>query len=94
MPENIRDMIIFPLQEYTPWVWKMCGEDLTWFKRVFNVPGKLSGHSDESKKNAERGWLESGMVFEWTTECMNVLIVVIPNELERKRDLRIRNWFE
>ena len=28
--------------------------------------------------------LESGMVFERTTECMNVFIVSIPNKKERK----------
>ena len=33
--------------------------------------------------------LESGMVFEGTKECMNVFIVSIPNELERKRNMRI-----
>ena len=38
--------------------------------------------------------LESGMVFEGTTECMNVFIVSIPNEWERKRNMRIRNGFE
>ena len=35
--------------------------------------------------------LESGMVFEGTTECMIVFIVPIPNEYERKRNVRIRN---
>ena len=38
--------------------------------------------------------LESGMVLEGTTECMNVFIVAIPNEYERKRNMRIRNGFE
>ena len=38
--------------------------------------------------------LESGMVFEGTTECMNVFIASIPNEWERKRNMRIRNGFE
>ena len=38
--------------------------------------------------------LESGIVFEGTTECMNVFIVSIPNEYERKRNMRIRNGFE
>ena len=38
--------------------------------------------------------LESGMVFEETVECMNVFIVSIPSELERKRNMRIRNGFE
>ena len=33
--------------------------------------------------------LESGMVFEGTKECVNVFIVSIPNELERKRNMRI-----
>ena len=33
--------------------------------------------------------LESGMVFEGTTECVNVFIVSIPNELDRKRNMRI-----
>ena len=37
--------------------------------------------------------LESGMVFEGTKECMNVCIVSIPNELERKRNMRILNGF-
>ena len=31
--------------------------------------------------------LASGMVFERTTECMNVVIVSIPNEKERKRNM-------
>ena len=31
--------------------------------------------------------LESGMVFEGTTECMNVFIVSILNELESKRNI-------
>ena len=35
--------------------------------------------------------LESGMVFEGTTECMYVFIVLIPNESARKRNMRIRN---
>ena len=38
--------------------------------------------------------LESGMVFERTTECMKVFIVSIPNERERKRNMRIGNRFE
>ena len=38
--------------------------------------------------------LESGMVFEGTTEGMKVFMVSIPNELERKRNMRIRNGFE
>ena len=38
--------------------------------------------------------LESGIVFDGTTECMNVFIVSIPNEYERKRNMRIRNGFE
>ena len=38
--------------------------------------------------------LEWGMVFEGTTECMNVFIVSIPNERERKRNMRIGNGFE
>ena len=33
--------------------------------------------------------LELGMVFEGTKECVNVFIVSIPNELERKRNMRI-----
>ena len=37
--------------------------------------------------------LESGMVFEGTKECMNVCIVSIPNELKRKRNMRILNGF-
>ena len=32
------------------------------------------------------------MVFEGSTECMNVFIVSIPNE--RKRNMRIRNGFK
>ena len=35
--------------------------------------------------------LELGMVFEGTTECINVFIISIPNEKERKRNMRIRN---
>ena len=38
--------------------------------------------------------LESGMVFEGSTEYMNVFIVPSPNELERNRKRRIRNAFE
>ena len=39
--------------------------------------------------------LESGMVFEGNhQECMNVFIVSIPNEYERKVNMRIRNEFE
>ena len=38
--------------------------------------------------------LESGMVFEGTTECINVFIISIPNEKERKRNMRIRNGME
>ena len=38
--------------------------------------------------------LELGMVFEGTTECINVYIISIPNEKERKRNMRIRNGFE
>ena len=38
--------------------------------------------------------LQSGMVFEGTTECMNVFIVSIPDEQARKRNMRIRNGFE
>ena len=34
------------------------------------------------------------MVFEGTTGCMNVFIVSIPNQLERKRNMRIQNGFE
>ena len=34
------------------------------------------------------------MVFEGTTECMNVFIVSIPDEQARKRNMRIRNEFE
>ena len=38
--------------------------------------------------------LELGMVFEGTTEYINVFIISIPNEKERKRNVRIRNGFE
>ena len=38
--------------------------------------------------------LESGMVFEETTEWMNVFIFAISNESERKGNMRIRNGFE
>ena len=37
--------------------------------------------------------LESGMVFGGTTGVMNVIIVSIPNELERKRNMRIPKGF-
>ena len=33
--------------------------------------------------------LESGMVFEGTTECINVFIISIPKGKERKRNMRI-----
>ena len=35
--------------------------------------------------------LVSGMVFERATECINVFIVSIPNEEERKRNMLIQN---
>ena len=38
--------------------------------------------------------LAPGMVFEGTTECMNVFIISVLNEQERKRNMRIRNGFE
>ena len=38
--------------------------------------------------------LEWDLVFEGTTECMNVFIVSIPKERERKRNMRIGNGFE
>ena len=38
--------------------------------------------------------LESGMVFEGTAECINVFIISIPNEKERKKNMRTRNGFE
>ena len=38
--------------------------------------------------------LESGMVFEGTTECMNIFIVSIPNEKESRRNMRIPNRVE
>ena len=38
--------------------------------------------------------LESVMVFEGTTECINVFIISIPNEKERKRNMRFRNGME
>ena len=40
--------------------------------------------------------LELGMVFAGTTECMNVPVYIVSflNELERKRNIRIRNGFE
>ena len=38
--------------------------------------------------------LVSGMVFEETTECVNVFIVSIPMSKERKRNMQIRNEFE
>ena len=37
--------------------------------------------------------LESGMVFGKLRECMNVFITSIPNELEKKRNMRIRSGF-
>ena len=38
--------------------------------------------------------LESCMVFEGTTGCIDVFIISIPNEKERKRNMRIQNGFE
>ena len=38
--------------------------------------------------------VESGIVFEGTTESINVFIISIPNEKERKRNMRIRNGFD
>ena len=34
------------------------------------------------------------MGFEGTAECINVFIISIPNEKERKKNMRIRNGFE
>ena len=52
-PENIHDMTICPLHRVSLGIgWRRS-------KRVCSVPGKLSGHSEESKKNAKRvvAWL-------------------------------------
>ena len=38
--------------------------------------------------------LESGVVFEGTTKYINVFIILIPNEKERMRNMRIQNGFE
>ena len=38
--------------------------------------------------------LKTGMVFEETTECMNVFIVSIPVSKERKRNMQIRSEFK
>ena len=38
--------------------------------------------------------LELGMGFEGIAECINVFIISIPNEKERKKNMRIRNGFE
>ena len=39
-------------------------------------------------------WSGIGYGFGGSTECMNVFIVSIPNESERKRNMRIRNGLE
>ena len=36
--------------------------------------------------------LESGMIFEGTTECMNVFVVSIPNELRKKEKYANSKW--
>ena len=36
--------------------------------------------------------LESSMVFEGTTECMNVFVVSIPNELRKKEKCANSKW--
>ena len=57
------------------------------FLRRFGL--KHDGHTDFAHFG-----LESGMVFEETTECMNVFIVSIPVSKKRKRNMQIRNEFE
>ena len=49
---------------------------------IYRVPpgGFLHRFGPKTGINFAHFGLESGMVFEGTTECMNVLIVSIPNE--------------
>ena len=67
-PENIHDMTICPLHRVS------LGIGSRRSKRVCSVPGKLSGHSEESKKNAERGCslAQSKYILEATGEFIPV----------------------
>ena len=38
--------------------------------------------------------LESGITFKEIRECMNMFLISIPNEKERKKKMRIRNDFQ
>ncbi|CAH3192440.1 unnamed protein product [Porites evermanni] len=67
-PENIHDMTICPLHRVSLGIgWRRS-------KRVCSVPGKLSGHSEESKKNGERGCslAQSKYILEATGEFIPV----------------------
>ena len=68
MPENIHDMTICPLCRVSLGIrWRRS-------KRVCSVIGKLSGHGEESKKNAERGCslVQSKFILEATGEFIPV----------------------
>ena len=67
-PENIHDMTICPLHRVS------LGIGSRRSKWVCSVPGKLSGHSEESKKNAERGCslAQSKYILEATGEFIPV----------------------
>ena len=67
-PENIHDLTICPLHGVSLGIgWRRS-------KRVCSVPGKLSGHSEESKKNAERdcSLVQSKFILEATGEFIPV----------------------
>ena len=68
MPENIHNMTICPLHHVSLGIrWRRS-------KRVCSVTGKLSGHSEESKKNADQGCslVQSKFILEATVEFTSV----------------------
>ena len=71
-PENMHDMTICPLHRVSLGIgWRRS-------KRVCRVPaGKLSGHSEESKKNAEGDWLSRNSY--WTEPLVNLFQLVQVN---------------
>ena len=67
-PENIHDLTICPLHRVSLGIgWRRP-------KQVCSVPGKLSGHSEESKKNADRSCslVQSKFILEATGEFIPV----------------------
>ena len=71
----------------------LCKTERSWELQTWSG-GVLRRFGLKTGKHLAHFGLESGMVFEGTTECMNVFIVSIPNEYERTRNMRIQDGFE